>query len=86
MEMIARNGVPAHFIRYEDMVRDRATTLRLFSCLIGVDIKAESSKPSTTILTKVRDDWNTVVETRFRKDEADFVRKLDGRRLVKASS
>jgi trehalose 2-sulfotransferase len=82
--MLERHDRAARFLRYEDIVRDRATTLSLFAepLRVGLEV-AELLQPSSEELTKISDSWNCDTEERFRREEPHYVFGIEERRLIR---
>jgi LPS sulfotransferase NodH len=84
LKMLERQGLTARFLRYEDIVRDRSTTLLLFAEPLRVSLEpAELQQRSLSELTKIADFWNYDVEARFRREEPQFASGIEERRLVR---
>ena len=82
--MIERRGIAPRFLRYEDIVRSKATTMAIFADAMHVDIGEQPVKRRTGKLTRVSDDWNHTVEMALREKEKNFVDELEFKRLIKA--
>jgi LPS sulfotransferase NodH len=84
LEMLAKWGRPARFLRYEDIMRDPETTLRQFADALRVEVQpAEPRGEAGPQHEKIGDGWNRDTETRFRHEEAGFVADVEGRRLIR---
>jgi LPS sulfotransferase NodH len=84
LKLLARRGLPARFLRYEDIMRDSATTVRQFADALRVDLQpigeGDDAAPRHE---KIGDSWNHEAEQRFRREEADFVASVEGGRLIR---
>jgi LPS sulfotransferase NodH len=66
LKMLERHGLAARFLRYYDIVRDRAITVSLFAEPLGVSLESgDLLHRSSGELTKIADDWNYDAEGRF---------------------
>lgn len=86
LTMLARRGRPARFLRYEDIMRDQATTVRQFADALRVDLPEGAAPPDTSAEPrheKIGDSWNREAETRFRHEEAAFVATVESQRLIR---
>jgi LPS sulfotransferase NodH len=84
LTLLQRHGLHARFLRYEDIVRDRATTLAMLADAVRVDLTAEQfAAGAEQELHKIGDDWNRRAEQRFRREQRDFVWDLELQRLIR---
>jgi LPS sulfotransferase NodH len=83
LEMLAKWGRPARFLRYEDIMRDPETTLRQFAEALEVDLSVDALGIAGPQHEKIGDDWNRDTETRFRHEEAGLVADVESRRLIR---
>ena len=59
LALLERRGLRARSLRYEDIVRDRATTLAIFAAALRVELTAEQCAVSgKQDLQKIADEWN----------------------------
>jgi LPS sulfotransferase NodH len=84
LTLLQRRGLPARFLRYEDIVRDRATTLAILADAVRVDLTEEQLAGSREgELHKIADEWNHNTERRFREERRDFIWDLEAQRLIR---
>lgn len=84
LKMLAKWRRPARFLRYEDIMRDPATTTCQFADALRVDLQpAEVDEETSRQHEKVGDSWNYQAEERFRREEADCVASVEGQRLIR---
>jgi LPS sulfotransferase NodH len=84
LTLLQRRGLHARFLRYEDIVRDRATTLATFSDAVRVDLTPEQFEAGQEQdLHKIADEWNYSAEQQFRQERRDFIWDLEGERLIR---
>jgi LPS sulfotransferase NodH len=84
LKLLQKHGLAARFLRYEDIVRDRTTTISLFCEPMGVSLEmAELQQMSQNDLAKIGDTWNLNTEERFRREEADYVQTIERERLIR---
>lgn len=82
--LLRRRDLHARFLRYEDIVRDRATTLATLADAIRVDLTEEQLAGSREgELHKIADEWNRSTEQRFREERRDFIWNLEAQRLIR---
>jgi hypothetical protein len=82
--MLAKWGRPARFLRYEDIMRDAEITRRQFADALRVDLEPiEAGSCAGPPHEKIADSWNQEVEERFRREDPDFVTKVEGQRLIR---
>jgi LPS sulfotransferase NodH len=86
LKLLKRRGLSARFLRYEDIVRDRVTTLMIIADSVRVDLTAEQLEASREqALDKIGDEWNLSAERRFRQERRDFIWELEEQRLIRDS-
>jgi LPS sulfotransferase NodH len=84
LTLLQRRGLHARFLRYEDIVRDRATTLALFAEAVRIDLTAEQlAAGREQDLEKIADAWSHEAEQRFREERRDFIWDLEEQRLIR---
>jgi LPS sulfotransferase NodH len=84
LAMLQRRGLPARFLRYEDLVRNRAVTLALFAEPLNVSLLPDVLQARAPgELGKIADEWNRVAEQRFRQEAAEFVAGIEQQRRVR---
>jgi LPS sulfotransferase NodH len=84
MLMLARHACCPRSLRYEDIVRSSTTAISIFADAMRVDLPVGQLAGSESgALRKIGDDWNRTTELRFRREEAEFVRNIEARRLIK---
>jgi trehalose 2-sulfotransferase len=82
--LLQRYNRHARFLRYEDVVRDRCTTLRIIADAVKVGLTNEELAVSGRDEPKrIADDWNRLTETRFRAEWRDYIWDLEARRLIR---
>lgn len=84
LTMLRRRGLHARFLRYEDIVRDRRTTLVILSDALRICLTEDklAARPDGE-LRKIGDEWNLITEQRFRAERRDFIWDIEGRRLMR---
>jgi LPS sulfotransferase NodH len=84
LTLLQRQGLNARFLRYEDIVRHRATTLAMFADAVRIDLTKDQFAAGRELdLHRIADEWNHDAEHRFRKERRDFVWELEGQRLIR---
>jgi trehalose 2-sulfotransferase len=84
LTLLQRRGLHARFLRYEDIIRDRATTLTMLADAVRIDLtKDQFATGREQDLHRIADEWNHDAEQRFRKERRDFVWGLEGERLIR---
>lgn len=84
LALLQRRGLHARFLHYEDIVRDRATTLTILADAVRVDLTEEQLAASGDgELHKIADQWNHSAEQRFRAERRDFIWDLEAERLMR---
>jgi LPS sulfotransferase NodH len=84
LALLGRRGLHASFLRYEDIVRDRATTLAIFAAALRVDLTEEQHAVSGgQELRKIADEWNHSAIQRFRDERCEFVREIEAQRRIR---
>jgi LPS sulfotransferase NodH len=84
LRMLQRAGRRAKFLRYEDIVRDRAGTIEEFTRALSICFQpGEFDGPMEGETRKVGDAWNTESEHLFRDEQADYVAEIEAARLIK---
>ena len=82
--LLERRGLHARFLRYEDIVRDRATTLAIFADALRVDLTEEAlAARQEQELHKIADKWNYDAAERFLKERREFVSELEAQRRIR---
>jgi LPS sulfotransferase NodH len=84
LTLLQRRGLHARFLRYEDIIRDRATTLAMFADAVHVKLTEKQLSASRDgELHKIADQWNHGAEQRFRAERRDFIWDLEAQRLIR---
>jgi LPS sulfotransferase NodH len=84
--LLREHGLHARFIRYEDIIRDGATTLAMLADSVRVNLTEEQFEAGREQeLQKIADEWNRSTEQRFRGERSDFIWDIEGQRLVRQS-
>jgi LPS sulfotransferase NodH len=84
--MLHCEGRKATSLRYEDIVRDRASTIEAFAHTLGVIVHmGEFAGPMEAEMRRIGDEWNAEAERRFRREQADYVTAIEAVRHVKAA-
>jgi LPS sulfotransferase NodH len=83
LRLLAAKQRPARFIRYEDMMRNRASTLSQFADALHVNLRDRPRPPALAeSQAKISDVWNHETEHLFRRNEPDFVAQIESERLI----
>lgn len=83
--MLDRRGIFPRVIRYEDIVRSKATTLSIFADALHVSLPEQIEKTATAgELKKVGDSWNQSIEQEFRQKEKRFIDNVEQKRLMRS--
>jgi LPS sulfotransferase NodH len=86
LEMLQHRRCSFFNLCYEEMVKDRGRTLRLFARELGVELLADTRaglvEPS---LARISDDWNHESEMRFRAEAEKFVTRIEANRKIKSA-
>jgi LPS sulfotransferase NodH len=83
LRILARRGLAARFLCYEDILRDKSTTVSLF--LEPMRVTVEGAQPQSNPdqeLRKIDDVWNVNSEEQFRNEERAYVRTIAQQRLI----
>jgi LPS sulfotransferase NodH len=84
LTFLDRHGLHARFLRYEDMIRDRKTTLTIVADAVRINLLDKHHAASREHEPcKLADDWNQSAECRFREERRDFVWDLEAQRLIR---
>jgi trehalose 2-sulfotransferase len=84
LALVERRNLHARFLRYEDIVRDRRTTLAIFADALHVTMEEDEFAASQVGgLHKIGDGWNRNAEQCFRKERHDFVWSLEAQRRIR---
>ncbi len=84
LKLLASEGRPARFLRYEDILRHEATTVAMIADALRVDIPpAEPGGAAPPKQEKLGDSWNKEAEAEFRSREAQFVAESEAARLIR---
>jgi LPS sulfotransferase NodH len=84
LKLLERRGLHARFLRYEDIVQDRAATLRILADAVRVDLtQAQLDASRVSELQKLADEWNSNAEQRFREERPDFIKEIEAQRLIR---
>jgi trehalose 2-sulfotransferase len=84
LALLSRHGLHARFLRYEDIVRNRKTTLTILADAVRINlidkhhVANHKNEPH-----KLADHWNRNAEQRFREERRDFVWNLEAQRLIR---
>lgn len=82
--MLRRNQRTFRNICYEDIVRDRNGTMKMFAETLGVEMNVdEFTGPVEGELRKIGDAWNDEAEQRFRAERGDFLGRIESARQAK---
>ena len=80
--MLARHGFRACSLRYEDLIGNAEAAIATIADALGIDPPAAIAASGPR---KLGDGWNREAELRFRREQAQFVREIDARRLLYAT-
>jgi LPS sulfotransferase NodH len=84
MLMLTRHRLCPRSLRYGDLVGNTAAAISIFADALGVDLPvARPWDPAAGAPRKLGDDWNRATELRFRREQAEFMREIERRRLIK---
>ncbi len=84
LRLLASEGRPARFLRYEDIFRHEATTVAMIADALRVDIPpAPPGGEAPPKQEKLGDSWNKEAEATFRSREAQFVAETEAARLIR---
>jgi LPS sulfotransferase NodH/acetyltransferase-like isoleucine patch superfamily enzyme len=84
VKLLRELNLPARHLRYEDIVRDRVQTVRLFAHALGVPFApGDFQQGIAQDLQKIGDAWNLEVEQRIRLECPEDIARFEGGRLVK---
>lgn len=84
LALLKRRGLRARFLRYEDIVRDRATTLAIFAAALRVELtEVQHALSGKQELRKIADEWNSSAIQRFRDERCEFVREIEAQRRIR---
>lgn len=84
LSLIERRNLHPRFLRYEDIVRDRRTTLQIFADALHVTISEDDfTARQAGGLRKIGDEWNRNAEQCFRKERRDFIWDLEAQRRIR---
>jgi LPS sulfotransferase NodH len=84
LALMERHGLHARFLRYEDIIRDRRTTLTIVADSVRINLldkhhaASQENEPH-----KLADDWNHNAERDFRDKRRDFIWNLEAQRLIR---
>lgn len=84
LKLLASEGRPARFLRYEDILRHEATTVAMIADALRVDVapsQPNGDAPATP--ERLGDTWNKTAEATFRCEEAQFVAETEAARLIR---
>ncbi len=82
--MLRRNRPVFHNLCYENIVRDRNATIKMFADILKVELNiAQFAAPMAGELQKIGDAWNIQAEQRFRASHAEFLRNIEVARQIK---
>ncbi|MDD2704110.1 MAG: Stf0 family sulfotransferase [Acidocella sp.] len=82
--MLKRERRPFINLRYEDMVKDKAGTLKLFTDAVELELRKRPAVQPEAELKKIGDTWNNEAEQQFRSEMAECVAKFEARRAIKS--
>jgi LPS sulfotransferase NodH len=86
LTLLRRRDLPIRFLRYEEIVRDRETTLAILADALRVDLTEKRLvKGREAELHKIADEWNRAAEQRFREERRDFIYEIEAQRLIRQS-
>jgi LPS sulfotransferase NodH len=84
LKLLAKRGLPARFLRYEDIMRDPATTVRQFADALRVDLPpVGAGDEAGPRHEKIGDLWNHEAEQRVRREQTDYVAMTESLRLIR---
>jgi trehalose 2-sulfotransferase len=84
LALMESHGLHARFLRYEDMIRDRKTTLTIVADAVRINLLDKHHVVSQeNELHKLADDWNHSAERDFRNERRDFIWNLEAQRLIR---
>lgn len=84
LRMLNSKGLAFTSICYEDIVKDRLGTIKLFADALKVDVSDATLNGSAIgELKRVGDDWNKETVRRFQAERAEFLAEIAKDRLVK---
>ncbi len=84
LKLLASEGRPARFLRYEDIFRHEATTVAMIADALRVDIPpTPPGGEAPPRQEKLGDSWNKTAEATFRSREAQFVAETEAARLIR---
>jgi LPS sulfotransferase NodH len=87
VQLLRRLGAPARMLRYEDLVGRAQAATELFAHAMAVPFRpGDLVDPGKPELRKLADDWNAQAEARVRREQAEAVQQLEGRRLIKCAA
>jgi LPS sulfotransferase NodH len=83
MRLLARRGLRAIALRYEDIIADRMGVVATFARALDVVLAPGfDSIPDYRLLTRVSDRWNVEVHARFSAARSDFIAAIEAERLI----
>lgn len=83
-KMLLQRRRPFVNLCYEEMVKSRKRTLRIFAQELGIELTPDSLLGhAEQPLVKIGDDWNNETEKRFRTEAATLVSKIEANRKIK---
>jgi hypothetical protein len=84
VRVLQRLRQPVRLLRYESLVGDRERVTALFAQALAVPRSATvSGAAGPREPRKLADGWNDAAEARFRREQPDFVARLEAGRLIK---
>jgi LPS sulfotransferase NodH len=84
LKMLLHRRRPFVNLCYEEMVKNRKQTLRIFAQELDIELTAETlTGHAERPLVKIGDNWNDETETRFRTEAATLVSRIEANRKIK---
>jgi LPS sulfotransferase NodH len=84
LRLLASEGRPARFLRYEDILRHEATTVGMIADALRVDLAPnQAPEDAPPKQEKLGDTWNREAEATFRSQEPQFVAETEAARLIR---
>lgn len=83
VNLLQKRGIDCPNLRYENIIQDRAATIRFFAESLNVGGTPWAEPMDETMHRKIGDNWNKEAEARFRTEEADFVAEIRNSRKIR---
>jgi LPS sulfotransferase NodH len=85
LKMLVQRQRPFINLCYEEMVKNRKQTQRIFATALNVELPPEALMGfAERPLVKIGNDWNDETERRFRAEAATLVSKVEANRKIKS--